>query len=117
MLVRALMIAGLIGIVGGCASTQPSKQSCCAEHHVAHAEAPELDRAVTASALLFDPPMYADELGPELAREGRERSAFVAYEDQTTTFSYIHIDDRQTGGTGARYERRAIIDRFGSSTR
>jgi hypothetical protein len=78
------------------------------------------DRAVTASALLFDPPVYADDLPPDLAREGREMSAFVAYEDQTTTFSYVHIDDHQlfpSRHSRDRFERRAIIDRFGSSTR
>ena len=101
--------------VGGCAS----KQSCCRDRSArTHAIEPvEYDRAVAASALLFDPPMYADELAPELAREGREPSAFVAYEDQTTTFSYIRIDDRQTGDDRERYERRAVIERFGSSTR
>lgn len=119
MVARALIITALLGIVSGCAS---SKQSCCGESQTVYVvesrvDGPDLDHAVTASALMFDPPMYADELGPELGREGREPSAFVAYENQTTTFSYIHIDDRQTGGSGARYERRAIIDRFGSSTR
>jgi len=119
MVARAFILTALLSIVSGCAS---SKQSCCGEPQTVsivevNGERSDLDRAMTASALVFDPPMYADELGPELAREGRERSAFVAYENQTTTFSYIHIDDQQTGGTGARYERRAIIDRFGSSTR
>src|SRR5215211_2137024 len=114
MVVRALVISALLITASGCAST---KQSCCGEQQAARLDTPELDRAVTASALVFDPPMYADDLGPELAREGRERGAFVAYEDQTTTFSYIRIDDRQTGDNRERYERRAVIERFGSSTR
>lgn len=112
MACRALILAGLLFIAGGCASLQRSNGDQASNHG-----APELDRAIAASALVFDPPTYADDLGPELAREGRERTAFVAYEDQTSTFSYIRIDDRQTGDGRERYERRAIIERFGSSTR
>jgi hypothetical protein len=117
MVCRALILAALAVVATGCASSQ---RSCCDERGTrALSTTPQADhdRAATAAALMFDPPMIADELPVELAREGRERSAFVAYEDQTTTFSYLRIDDRQTGDSRERYDRRAIIERFGSSTR
>ena len=56
-----------------------------------------------------------------LAREGRERSAFIGFEDQTVSTFYIRIDDRQLSiGSGSdgnnfdRYERRAIIEKSGA---
>jgi len=120
MLYRALILAALTVVANGCASSQ---HSCCDQQAAHTTPTPELDQAVTASAsvsasaLVFDPPMLADELPIDLAREGRERAAFVGYEDRTTTFSYIRIDDRQTGDSRERYDRRAIIERFGSSSR
>lgn len=118
MIRHTFILYGLMLLAGGCAS---SRQPSCATRSEPIVS-DQLDRAVSASALLFDAPMYGDDLPPELARDGREPTAFVAYEDQTTTFSYVHIDDQQlsTGGRGDlrdRYERRAIIDRFGTSTR
>ena len=82
-------------------------------HVVSH---DDYDQAVTASALVFDAPRYSDDVAPDLSREGRERSAFVAYEEQTTTFSYVQLDDRQHASDGS-WLRRAIIDRFGTSRR
>ena len=107
-----IIAVALLGWGGGCAS-KPSNQP---QAQVA----PEASDAVVASALLFDPPVILDEPPIDLSRESRERSAFVGYEDQTVTFSYIHIDDRQLSSGGHnrdRYERRAVIDRFGTSYR
>ena len=111
------MFGGLVMVLAsGCAS----KQQQPAQHIEAN-QPYDFDDAITASssALLFDPPMYAADLPPDLSREGREPSAFVAYEDQTISFSYTRTDDRQVIpdiGNG-RYERRAIVERFGSSKR
>ena len=110
---------GCTTAAGGCAT----QHACCTPAEpqpiaeIQPVEEEEFDRAVAASALLFGPRMYANELGPELSREGRERSAFVGYEERTTTFSYIRIDDRQTGDNRERYERRAVIESVGTSTR
>src|SRR5688572_12290605 len=112
----AIILCGLM--LFGCATTQPLTTSTSPVEVIA---IDDFDDAVTASALLFDPPMYADGLRPDLSRAGREASAFVGYEDQTTTFSYVYTDDQQLSrGSGShrdRYERRAIVERFGSSTR
>jgi hypothetical protein len=111
----------MLALLSGCASNQQPAPRAANDVSCSN----EFDHAVTASstssssALLFDPPMYAADVPIDLSRAGREASAFVAYEDQTTTFSYIRIDDRQSipdFGKG-RYERRAITERFGSSTR
>jgi hypothetical protein len=109
---RTGVILGIALLFGGGCATKPS-----GETQVRVDAEPD---AVVASALLFDPPVILDEPPLDLSRESRERSAFVGYEDQTVTFSYIHIDDRQVsqGGHGRdRYERRSLIDRFGTSYR
>ncbi|CAN5414460.1 hypothetical protein BH09PLA1_BH09PLA1_19750 [soil metagenome] len=115
MIGRALILLGLVLLGSGCAAHPGGPGPTAAG--AGDLDQREFDQATTASALLFDPPMYMNDLPPELSREGRERAAFVAYEDQSTTFSYIRIDDRQTGDNRERYERRAIMERFGSSTR
>src|SRR4051794_19350884 len=84
---RSALVIISIALLTGCAS-QPSQQP----QAVATEEPAD---AVLASALVFDPPVILDEPPVVLDREPRERSAFVAFEDQTVTFSYLHIDDRQ----------------------
>ena len=113
----ALILVSLC--LAGCASQLQQQQAPPSPELQAVAVEEPAD-AVLASALMFDPPVTLDEPPLSLAREPRERSAFVAFEDQTQTFSWIHIDDFQSGdgphGRG-RYERRALIDRVGSSVR
>lgn len=80
--------------------------------------------AVTASALVFDPPVIAGEEPLELSRADRQPGAFVGYEGPVVERFYIRFDDQQIGhrfGTGRfggggsfdRYERRAVTERVG----
>jgi hypothetical protein len=79
---------------------------------------PQDYEAVTASALVFDPPV-ADVSAQALVRDGREPSAFVGYDSLITTYFYLRIDDRirEGDGRGDRYERRAVSEKFGVSHR
>ena len=79
----------------------------------------------TSAALVFDPPVTANDPPLELSREDRMPSAFVSFDGPTTTFFWIHTDDLQdsdwnrdfSGGSNDRYQRRAIIDKVGESYR
>lgn len=89
----------------------------------------EYDEAVTASALVFDPPVTIGEEPLELSRADRQPGAFVGYQGPTVEHFYIRMDDSQVGssfGGGGRYggwgggggsfdfyERRAITERSG----
>ena len=53
----------------------------------------------------------------ELSRDGRAADAFVGYETQTATYSYLRTDDRQTDDGSNRYERRAVSTKVGVSYR
>ena len=93
----------------GCAKTAREVQPPLA------AELPHPEPA--ASALVFDPPLFDPFVSAELARGERIRGAFVGFDELETTFYYLEIDDRQTHDGTGRYERRAIIQRFGTSYR
>jgi uncharacterized membrane protein YgcG len=88
--------------------------------------------AVTASALVFDPPVIAGEEPLELSRADRAPGAFVGYDGPIVEHFYIRMDDSQIGygsaggggfgrggrrwgggGNSDRYERRAITERIG----
>jgi hypothetical protein len=86
--------------------------------------------AVTASALVFDPPVILGEEPLELSRADREPGAFVGYDGPVTEYFYIRMDDSQIGnsfGGGGRfsrgggagggnydhYERRSVTERIG----
>jgi hypothetical protein len=81
-----------------------------------------------AAALVYDPPVIANSPRIEISREGRAPAAFAGFEELTTTFYYLRVDDRQLnyGGGGAsggqhinndRFERQAITERVGVSYR
>jgi hypothetical protein len=104
----------LLSIIGiGCASKQ-------AQPPVATAPpAPIYDQAV-AAALVFDPPVLADSPQIDFSREGRAQSAYAGFEELTTTFYYLQVDDRQQSFGGSRhdrFERQAITQRVGVSYR
>lgn len=69
------------------------------------------------TALIFTPPILQGEPPLDLARDVRQPSAFVAFEEMTSTFFYLRIDDRQTTDHTDRYVRRAIIEKHGVSYR
>lgn len=71
-----------------------------------------------ASALAFSPPIAQNDPPINLSRADREPGAFVGYDDLIRTFIYVRTDDRWTGDANSgSYERRAIIEKVGSSTR
>lgn len=76
--------------------------------------------AVTASALVFDPPAAEYSVAIVPSREGRERTAFVGYDSVISTYFYLRVDDLDRffdpNGDG-RYERRAVSEKFGVSQR
>src|SRR5262245_34224879 len=53
------------------------------------------DDALAASALVFDPPIAANEADLDLARDTRQPSAFVGYDQLQTTFYSTVTEDRQ----------------------
>jgi hypothetical protein len=99
----------------GCASRQ-------AQPVAVDPPAPIYDQAV-AAALIFDPPVLADSPQIDFSREGRAQTAYAGFEELTTTFYYLRVDDRQLnyGGSGQhnndRFERQAITQRVGVSYR
>src|SRR5437016_1879014 len=111
---RGVLIIGVLVLVG-----------CKCEHKPAPASQPAmiepemLYEPSHASALVFTPPIALDEPPLELSRADREPAAFVGYDDLMRTYIYVRTDDRFSGdGTGNdRYERRAIMEKVGSSTR
>jgi hypothetical protein len=98
----------------GCAHTQKPQQATLPALFELNGSAP-----ATSSALVFDPPVIANEPPVELARETRQPVAVLGYEDIVTTYSYTRSDDRfrVTFDNGDRYERRSISERIGISTR
>src|SRR5438046_1614193 len=86
-----LTILVLCLIVGCSAKPQPVRSTPAP----LVASSATFDCSVTASALVFDPPIARNEPVLDLAREGRQASAFVGYDQITTTFSAVFSDDRQ----------------------
>jgi hypothetical protein len=103
----------LLGVmVVGCASKQ-------AQPLAAAPPAPIYDEAV-AAALVFDPPVTVNSPRIDIAREGRAQTAYAGFEELTTTFYYLRIDDHQQSFGGLRndrFERQAITQRVGVSYR
>ncbi|SRR5260221_12683874 len=108
----ALILVGFMMV--GCASkrSQPAASAAAA--------APIYDDAV-AAALVYDPPVVADSPRLDVSREGRSQTAYAGFEELTTTFYYLRIDDHQQSfGSGLhhdRFERQAITQRVGVSYR
>jgi hypothetical protein len=91
----------------------------CATHprSAAYQPAPD-EEAVAASALVFDPPLVRDEPPLLLARQPRQPSAVVGYDEVQTTFFYLRMDDRQFIDSPRDWSlRRAITTRVGVSHR
>src|SRR5690349_6413243 len=70
-----------------------------------------------ASALVFAPPIAQDEPPVDLSRADREPAAFVGYDELIRSYIYVRTDDRWSGDGNDRYERRAIMEKVGASTR
>jgi hypothetical protein len=96
----------------GCAS-KPTPPSVVAP------PAPDFDDAV-AAALVYDPPDTTTAPRVEVSREGRNPTAYAGFEELTTTYYYLRIDDHQQNFGGIhndRFERQAITQRVGVSYR
>jgi hypothetical protein len=141
MLRRSLLIFAFAGLTVGCQTTRPtapvaerpssSSSSCaCSSAPVAVVPARE-EQAVVASALVFDPPVAADQPPLELSRAEREPRVSVGYDGPIIENYWVRTDDRQmtsTGFTGVhgsgsggpnsgriydQFERRAVTERIG----
>jgi len=97
----------------GCASKQ-------AQPVASAPVAPIYDDAV-AAALVYDPPVVAESPRIDVSRDGRSQTAYFGFEELTTTFYYLRIDDHQQAfGSGLncdRFDRQAITTRVGVSYR
>jgi hypothetical protein len=105
----------LLGMTVGCASNRVPPVATAAPAPAAA----RYDDAV-AAALVYDPPVVVNSPRIDVSREGRAPSAYAGFEEITTTFYYLRIDDRQltTGGVNNdRFERQAITQRVGVSYR
>ena len=105
----SLFLLGLA--LAGCASKPVAP---AAPAPVAQVSESVYDRAATASALMYDPPVAVNAPRIEVSREGRHQSAFAGYEELTITQYYLYQDDRQLN-YGARnhdrFERQAITQK------
>jgi hypothetical protein len=111
---RALLIAIFGGLLmAGCATRQAAEQPA-RTHQI---EPREFDEATVASALVFTPPIVANQPPLELARDVRQPAAFVAYDQVFTTFFYVRLDDRQYISDDGRSQRRVVSETFGISSR
>jgi hypothetical protein len=103
----------LLAVISGCAS-KPAPPVAAAP------AAPLYDDAI-AAALVYDPPVVANSPRIDISREGRAPSAYAGFEEMTTTFYYLRIDDHQQTFGGShnndRFERQAITQRVGVSYR
>ena len=102
--------------LAGCAS-QPASVLPVQQTHV-------YDNAPTAAVLAFDPPALAGMPQLDLSRDDRGASAFLGYEDATTTYYSLTTNDWYsdfTGGGGRLgrgfnpdyYQRQAIAQTSG----
>ena len=69
------------------------------------------------AALVFDSPPLPNTPRLNLARENRTPSAFVSYDELTTTFFDIRTEDCQTNDHTDHYLRHATIEKVGVSYR
>ena len=71
----------------------------------------------TASGLVFDPQIVAEEGRSELPRDERAAGVFLGFDDVTATFFSIRTDDQQNDLFGDRFSRRAVYEKVGVNYR
>jgi hypothetical protein len=140
MLRRSLVLVAAVACITGCQSKSTRVTSQPAAHATASSTslraptstAPVREcEAVPAAALVFDPPVIANDPPLELSRADREPRVSLGYEGPVVETYYIRFDDRQvgyglaggfSGGRGGRFgatgnldmfERRAVTERIG----
>jgi hypothetical protein len=112
MRVGAIAIVLALVCVSGCQKKRPPLTGPWHEARLAYEDN---GREV---ALAMDPPVTQDNPPLMLVRDLRERSAFVGFDQGSTTFFWIRMDDRQTEDVrNDRLERRSVTVRTGTSYR
>jgi hypothetical protein len=104
MRVRWLIISA--GLLAGCAS-KPATTTYQTQSNL----------ETSSSALVFDPPIAMNEPAIDLTRSTHGEAAYAGYEDTTTTFFYIHTDDRQTTDSTDRFVREGYSEKVGATRR
>jgi hypothetical protein len=96
-------------MIGGCAA-QPERTAGTEPIYRQQTDGPAL-------ALVCDPPCTAGEPPLYLDRDARQPGAFAGYDQPTVTYSYLRVDDRYQPFGDGRYDRQAVTEREGVSTR
>jgi hypothetical protein len=98
--------------LGGCAAQPPAA--------VAPRQRPlGVYTQASAAALVMDPPVLAGNPRLDLSRDDRGPAAFAGFEDSSTTFYYLGVDDWysdfNSGRDGQRedFERHAVSETYG----
>jgi hypothetical protein len=107
MMMRQLFILAIAALLAGCTTGGSAPRPM---PHPGYVDA-------SASALAFTPPVSLDQPPVQLPRELRQASAFVGFEQLTTTIFHIRTDDR-FGDNGFNWLiRRAVSEQTGVSYR
>jgi len=102
----------------GCASRPVEPAHSCQAYHRCPPVAPvAIEDSAVAAALVFDPPIMANNPALDLSRSARNPAAFVSFDQTITTFYFLRSNDRQIIGAAPYAERRAVTERFGVSYR
>ena len=110
---RAVILCVCVsGLVGCCECNQKPKPATRPT-----VSADSLYEPSHSSALAFSPPIAAADVPLDLSRADREAAAFVGYDELIRTYIYVRTDDRWTGDGSGNYERRAIMEKVGVTTR
>ena len=111
---RTLMISLALAMTGvGCASKPTPTRSAGANGLPSRNEYAENSSA----ALAFTPAVAIGEPPVVLAREAREPSVFIGFDEISATAFYIRTDDRQSDQMSDRYQRRSVIEKVGVTYR
>src|SRR5688572_20445562 len=116
MLRRSLLMLSLVTVIG-----------CQTKSAHVTVDDEQAFEAVTASALVFDPPVAMDEPRLQLSRADRGPGVSVGYDELIAEYYSVRLDDRQVGngaggrgfgrfggiGSFDRYERRAVSEKVG----
>ncbi len=110
--------------LAGCASHQPSAVS---DHPLTDSQGsisasqPRYSPS-PAAVLAFDPPALAGSPRLDLSREDRGPAAFAGFEDESTTFFYLRVDDWFSDNLHGsslpsrdQYQRRSVSETYGTS--
>ena len=111
---RTLMISLALATMGvGCASKPEPSKTAGAQRLPDRID--YTDRS--AAALAFTPSVAIGEPPVVLARDARQPSVFIGFDEISATAFYIRTDDRQSDDLSDRYQRRSVIEKVGVTYR